>query len=248
MDKNHIKVLLLLENELNGFLKRVPPPQIVIQGGSRAYRFKEESVFQAIIQKLARVISGLYSSHLLSECGFLQEQAAIHRMLDEFNQDIIFLSFAAIDGEITELHTRYLKAFFEEEFDNPSAPLASTQKRYATPRQKIHSYIAKREESGSNESDNINVQRTLSKSYSGYVHGASPQIMEMYSQNPSRFIVSGMLGTPLQSEHRDDFTNYIYRSILSFVLSAKAFGNEETIARLLHCKYEFEKKFGVLIT
>lgn len=248
MNNMHKKVLLLLEHELNGFLERVPPPQLVIQGDSRAYRFKEETVYQAIIQKLARVISGLYSSHLLLECGFLQEQAAIHRVLDEFNEDIIFLSFAAIDGEITERHIKYLKAFFEEEFDNPSDPLASTQKRYATPRQKIHSYISKREESGSNESDNINVLRTLSKSYSGYVHGASPQIMEMYSQNPSRFIVSGMLGTPLQSEHRDDFTNQIYRSIVSFVLSAKAFANKETVERLLHCKHEFEAEFDVLIT
>ncbi|MBL4898114.1 MAG: hypothetical protein JKX76_00570 [Colwellia sp.] len=245
MNENHIKVLLLLENELNGFLQRVPPPQIVHLDGSPTYRFKEESVLQAIIQKLARVISGLYSSHLLSECGFLQEQAAIHRMLDEFNQDIIFLSFAEIDGKITDLHIRYLKAFFEEEFDNPSDPLASTQKRGGITRKKIHSYIAQRDESGLNPSDGINVQKTLSKSYSGYVHGASPQIMEMYSQNPSRFIVSGMLGTPLQSEHRDDFTIGIYRSIVSFVLSAKAFGNEESIVRLLHCKHEFEKKFDV---
>lgn len=248
MNKNYLKVLLLLENELNGFLKRVPPPQIVIQGDSRAYRFKEESVLQAIIQKLARVISGLYSSHLLLEYGFLQEQAAIHRMLDEFNQDIIFLSFAKIDGEITDLHKRYLKAFFEEEFDNPFDPLASTQKRDVIPRKNIRSYIAQREEFELNANDGIKLQRTLSKSYSGYVHGASPQIMEMYSQNPSRLIVSGMLGTPLQSEHRDDFTNYIYRSIVSFVLSAKAFGNEETIARLLDCKHDFEKNFDVLTT
>ena len=45
--------------------------------------------------------------------------------------------------------------------------------------------------------------------YSGYVHAASPHIMEMYGGNPARFHVRGMHGTPRQDEHRDDFCHAI---------------------------------------
>jgi hypothetical protein len=211
---------------------------------SFAYRYTEKTIHQAIVQKLARIVSGLYAARTLLEEGYLQEQAALQRMLDEFQEDVTFLSYAAIFDDITDLHGRYLEAFFEEEFDKPEDPVASTQKRPMVPRDKIRSYIARIEGSGLNPSRGIALGRTLSKTYSGYVHGASPQIMDMYGGDPPRFHVSGMRGTPRFLAHQDDLWNYFYRGICAFGFATKAFGDEGLFANIQRYRDQFAKASG----
>ena len=74
---------------------------------------------------MATVISGLRAALLLLEHGYVQEQAALQRILDEINEDIIFLMLGSTIDKITPLHQRYLDAFFKEEFDNPDKPITS---------------------------------------------------------------------------------------------------------------------------
>ena len=73
-------------------------------------------------------------------------------------------------------------------------------------------------------SSGVAVTRQVSKAYSGYVHAASPQIMDMYGGSPLRFHLRGMKGTERHDEHREDLWNYFYRGILAFSFAAKAFG------------------------
>lgn len=79
---------------------KVPPPQRVPHGDAFVFRYKEKTIHQAMVQKLARVVSGLHAARLLLENGLLQEQAAVQRMLDEFHEDILFLAFAVIKKNI----------------------------------------------------------------------------------------------------------------------------------------------------
>src|SRR2546425_6291752 len=116
-------------------------------------------------------------------------------MLDEFQEDVTFLS-SVISNDITDLHRTYLEAFYEEEFDKPNDAVGSTQKRSMVSRQKVRAYIARIERSGLDASRAVEVTRTISKAYSGYVHGASPHIMEMYGGNPPRYHVAGLVATP----------------------------------------------------
>jgi hypothetical protein len=244
MDALYLQTLQNMERTLGGLAKRVPPPQRVPILDSFAFRYTERTIHQALIQKLARIISGLYAARTLLEKGFLQEQAALQRMLDEFQEDVTFLCYAAIFEDTTDLHRRYLDAFFEEEFDKPEDPVASTQKRPMVPRDKIRAYIARIEGSGLDPSRGIALGRTLSKTYSGYVHGASPQIMDMYGGNPPHFHVSGMRGTPRFLEHQDDLWNYFYRGICAFGFAAKAFGDEQLFASIQQYRDQFAKASG----
>jgi hypothetical protein len=57
------------------------------------YRYKEKSIYQAIVQKSAGVITGLQAIRLLNKSGYLQEQAALQKTLDEFEEDIAFLCY-----------------------------------------------------------------------------------------------------------------------------------------------------------
>jgi hypothetical protein len=73
-----------MNRALTSFMEKIPQPQPMLFGGLVAYRFKEHDLLQAIVQKLARVISGLSATSLLLNNGYLQEHGAIQRMLDEF--------------------------------------------------------------------------------------------------------------------------------------------------------------------
>ena len=233
------QALLNMEHTLHALAGRVPLPQRVPHMGSFAYRYVEKSIHQALVQKLARSISTLLAARFLLKEGFVQEQAALQRILDEINEDITFLSFGVIYDDITSLHQNYLEAFFEEEFDAETA-LASTQKRPMIPRKKIHAYIARIESMNSDPSTAVEVSRTVSKAYSGYIHAASPQIMDMYGGNPPKFHVRGMRNTPRYHEHRADLWNYFYRCIISFAFVAKAFGDDELFTSIREFTREFE--------
>ena len=167
-----------MEAALLHFESLVPPPQKVPTLNHFVFRYTEQTIQQAIIQKLARVITGLKSANILMEHGVFQEQCAIQRMLDEFQQDISFLCIAIFNNEITNLHTSYLEAFYQEEFNNPEDPVASRKNRPMTPRKKIIAFLARAEAeaNANNPSRGVDIAKTLSKAYSGFVHGASPQI------------------------------------------------------------------------
>jgi hypothetical protein len=213
-------------------------------GDGYVYRYKEKSIYQAIIQKLTRLMTGLQAVSLLNQAGFLQEQAALQRTLDEFEEDIAFLCFAIIFDEMTDLHREYLAAFYEEEFDDPESSIRSTQKRPMISRKKVRAFVSKDRGAGYDQSSTMEIGRTISKAYSGYVHGASPQLMELYFGNPPRFHLSGGTDSPFYEDHLDDLLNYYYRSILAFAFAAKAFGEEDLFTRICDYSEEFAVASG----
>jgi hypothetical protein len=68
--------------------------------------------------------------------------------------------------------------------------------------------------------------------------------MELYFVHPPRFQLSGGTDSPFCEDHMDDVLNYYYRSILSFALAAKAFGEEDLFARIRDCSKEFAVASG----
>ena len=238
------EILTVMENAFRRMERQIPQPKEVPYKDSFVFRYKEKTIEQALIQKLARVISGLHAVNLLLDHGFLQEQAVLHRTLDELNEDIMFLAYALTNDGITDLHNRYLKAFYEEEFDKPYDPVASTQKRDMVPRKKIHAYLVRTTETGLDPSRGSALYRTLSKAFSGFVHAASPQIMDMWGGAPPKFSLNGMLGTPRVEEYKRDAWNYFYRGLISVTVVGKAFGDKPLVDSLLSCKEQFERAYG----
>lgn len=245
MDHIYEQVLRHMERIVDDLAGRVPPPQFVEKFG--AFRHVEKSIHQAIVQKLARMVSTLHAARLLCNHGFVQEQAALQRILGEIREDVLFLAFGIIRGDVqASLHQSYLDAFFEEEFDAATA-IASTQKRRTIPRQKIQAYLARMEEAPMDPHRGGNLFRTISKIYSGYVHAASPQIMDMYVGNPPRFHMQGMKETEIYEAYRKDIRNYFYQGIAAFACAAKAFGDADLYNRIYDLMIQFQQEFGDLI-
>ena len=238
------EALTVMEKAFRHMERKVPPPKPVPYKDGFVFRYKEKSIEQALIQKLARVISGLHAASLLLDQGFVQEQGVLHRTLDELGEDILFLVAALTNDSITDLHKRFLRAFYEEEFDNLDDPVASTQKRDMVPRAKIRAYLARVFDAAGNPSRDISVSRTLSKAYSGFVHAASPHIMDMCGGAPPTFHLNGMLGTPRVAEHARDAWNYYYRGLIAVAAVANALGDRQLVDSLLSYKAQFERASG----
>lgn len=238
------KMLPLIEEAFHRLEKKIEPPALVSVGRFNFFRYKNKSIEAAIVQKLARIVSGLHACLVLLENGFVQELGAIFRTLDEFNEDVNFLCQPLISGEPSDLHRKYLAFFYQEEYDDPEHPFLSSQKRQTIPRQKIHSAISKMPETPINPSDCIEMHRTISKAYSGFVHGASPQIMDMYGGNPPRFHVSGMVGTPRIDAFTENCGDYFYRGLISIMTVSLCFGEHELSQKLMSFKNYFEKETG----
>lgn len=244
MNDIYEQILVHLERAVGLLAGRVPEPKLKDFGNIRAFRHVEKTIHQAIVQKLARMVSTLDAARLLLDHGFVQEQASLQRMLDEIQEDILFLVFDIINGgNISSLHSEYLDNFFEEEFDAETA-IKSSQKRSMVPRRKIRSYLARNGFAPFDPSSSIELLRTISKTYSGYVHAASPQIMDMYGGKPRRFHMRGMKGNPVYEGHREDLWNYFYRGMSACAMSAKAFGDEELFDDFHRLVRQFENISG----
>ena len=165
-------------------------------------------------------------------------------MLDEFQQDVTFLAYARLFNDFTDLHKRYLEAFYEEELDKPESPIESSQKRPSIPRQKIRGYIAAKEAPENDPSRSVELTRMLAKAYSGFVHGASPQIMSMYGGRAVGFRIEGQLNTPHQQDHESDLWNYFYRGLISFAETASVLGQAELLSKMESIANEFARVAG----
>jgi hypothetical protein len=238
------KTNAFLEECFHQLESEVPSPDIIEVGGHKALRYTDRSIEAAIIQKLARYVSGLNSSLLLLGYGYTQELGAIFRMLDEFNEDILFLCLPSMGSEKTKLHNQYLEYFYQEEFDNPNNPILSTQKRPTIPRKNIRSIIANSGLHGLNPHDSQELSRTLSQTYSGYVHGSSIHITEMIGGKHLKYALSGMAATNRQAEFTYNYWDYAYRGIISTMFVATALGTKDVYDNCEKYRDYFELQTG----
>ena len=221
---------------------QVPAPQEVPVGKiGFTYRYTEQLPQQALILKLARQVSGLFAVDVLLFNGLVQEQGVIQRTLDEIGEDIFFLVIGLQEG-FEPLHEQFLKAFWQEEFDHPDSSIKSSQKRAPPPRRKIHATLARF--GGGDVSTAQEVNRTISRAYSGYVHAAAPHIMDIYGGRPPHFYLSGVAGTSRQIDHIEDARNYFYRGLLSVILAARALGDRDVEGKAAEFVRHYERECG----
>jgi hypothetical protein len=163
---------------------------------------------------------------------FFQEQCVLQRTLDEIGEDIMFLLMPPENSDEVTLRQRYLDSFWQEEFEEGVAPIESTRTRDQIKRRRIRSYIARRMGSSNEQSAN-KVSAVLTRTYSGYVHGASPQIMDMCGGAPLRFQLNGVFHPPMWATHTQDAWNYFYRGLVTATAIAKAIQNKKLQAFLM---------------
>lgn len=222
----------------------VPPPRSVPCGTSFVFRYEKKGIHEALIQKLARYISGLNAAAVLLHTGYVQEIGVLFRTLDEIQEDIFFLAVAETNGARTDRHEKYLEAFYAEAvFSRPRDSL-DVKKPDLVPRKKVRAHTLNVLGAGINTSAAASAIESVSTAYSGYVHAASENVMEMYGGNPPRFHLNGMAGTPRISEMHENADNYVYRGLMATIAVAKAFGDATQLAVLEKFLTKYEDANG----
>lgn len=97
-------------------------------------------------------------------------------------------------------------------------------------REKIRAYV--NQHPGQNAERANVISRVISKAYSGFVHGASPNIMDMYGGSPPRFDVAGEHRKDWRELHANDALNYLLRALFSIAFAALAFDEQELFLEL----------------
>lgn len=220
----------------------VPRPRVVNQDDGIALRHTEQTIHQALLLKLARYISGLNACDVLLANGYAQEQRVLQRTLDELDEDILFLCFGAQDGTV-KLHRKYLKNFWQEDFEEGVAPIDNTKGRYPIPRREIREWLGQKMGTDA-EHSGMKAMRCIQQSYSGYVHAAAPHIMDMCGGPELRFHLRGLNGTSRIPGHVHDLWNYVYRGLVSANQAALIYGDETTATPIRAAIVKFEHLSG----
>ncbi len=229
------QILAVMEDLFRQIEVRVPPPKEVTYQDGYILRYTEKSVQQAIILKFARYISGLYAVNLLMERGFCQESGSLQRVLDDIEEDILFLAYGLTVGQWTKRHDEFLEYFWSE--DEAVGIVA---------RDKIRAYV-NRTGNPENPSPGIDASRAIFRGYSGYVHGRAINIIDMCAGQPPRFQLSGMIGNPLYDYHVDDLWNPFYRGLTLAATIAQTFGEQSHFDVIYSKTKTFEQQFTAKI-
>lgn len=233
----HIDALRFMTLTFHELARKVPPPQPTETAVGISMRYREQLIEQALILKLARVMSGLKSLQILLDHGLTQEQGALQRILDDLDEDIIFLSDAKISGTVTRLHEEYLEEFWREPFDHPD-PRQSDLDYRAVSRKKIRAHVS-RFISSDNPSAAVAVSKAMQKAYSGFIHASAGHIMDIYGGHPPRFHVEGLLGTPVIEDYQYNSWDYFYRGLGATAMTATALRETECFQEV----YEYARRF-----
>lgn len=225
-------------------------PEFVEIHGHREFRYRQQTESLACFLKGVKLVSTLNASVQLLKGGFIQEMGALCRMLDDLKNEITFL-LVPLDGKkYSDSQMEFLRDFFQEELNDPQ-PIKSTQKRKSVPARKVHAGVAKISSTVLNPSDSQALLERLNKSYSGYVHGAYPHIMELYggsSRDSLHFHMNGVAGSPVLSTWSNQLAQYVYRAACVLVLVAKKLGLEleeqkfRKLVELLENQFGFDPK------
>lgn len=208
-------ILERLEMHYHEMSGAIPPPIRVKIGSGVFSRHPQQSDSLLCYLKGVKLISTLNAALVLFRHGYAQEIGALCRMADDFCYEIMFFVKPLGEGGPSKDQQRMFDDFFREEFENPDDPLGSSQERDNVPRRKINAAFGQIAKDELNPHDAQNTLSTIHKAFSGFVHGAYPQIMEMYGGNPPHFHMKGMLGTPRIVEWEDQLVTYVYRAIMT---------------------------------
>lgn len=228
-------LLFHMNSAFRDFEEQVPPPKLHALPDGRKFEYENKGIKEAIVLKAARILSLVNSSLLLADKGFIQELGILQRAMFDTHQDILLLVFGVTLGK-EELHERFLEEFWRKPIDE-SGQLKS-HKRHV-PRRKITAYLI-RETNKDNEfveCEGIRNARSIHNFESGYVHGSSEQIMDLYY--PRQYLLgapcfhtNGLEATHRAEEYKENLWNYIYRAVLSYMRIASVFGLNEHATQL----------------
>ncbi|MFA7158998.1 MAG: hypothetical protein WC299_06805 [Kiritimatiellia bacterium] len=223
---------------------RFDRPQLVEVNGIPQWRYTKLTVEHMCLLRGVRIISAFNSIRSLLNNGYVQEISVLLRTIDEFQEDIVFLIENYSAKELSAQQKKFLEEMGKEEYFDPNHPFATQIIREPPIRKKIKAAGARFLSPVMNPSDSQKISQIGTDCLSGYMHGAYPQIMELYGGPPptSRFHLTGMLGTPRMDVWMRTVAMYLQRTGPTLGFMCHAFEMENEVQCLRHMKNWFVKE------
>lgn len=206
-----------------------PPVPVAIQNadaGAYMLRLPVRDIHHAMLLKQAAALHYLHAAITLCDADLFVAQGAMQRMADEASDDVCFLASGIIEGP-KPLHEKFLLAFWSDH-DEDCGDTSAVNKPSSVKREKIHAAL----NASSDDPYRAGViAKRLHMTYSGFVHAASANVMDLYDGGRHTFAVDG--GPEYHREsHVHDVWNYCYRAGLAFQASARALGSDRLYSRI----------------
>ncbi len=214
----------------------VPRPQWVRWKTSFNWRCVEKLPSQAIVQKIARQISGAKALDLLLEHGFLQEVGVMQRMLDEIAEDVSFLALGMTTG-LNKDHEKYLRYFWAE--DEPDLLNVKRSKIRAFNHRALNGLA---DPSGADKN-----ARDLYQTFSDFVHARSSSIMAMVAGPPPTFHIDGILDEEATLPFREQAPTYGFRCLCSLAFATRAIEDGPVADQTFRELVAFEDRYRDLV-
>lgn len=219
-----------------------PTPKFVPVSGQPQFRYSENTVYHVAFLKAVRMVSGLNASLALLSDGYYQEIMVVLRTVDDFFSDILFILENSEQNSLSETQKKFMEDFFQEEFVNPNNPLENEKRRSTVPKRKIWASVARQIGPYANPSDAQKILQVTNDAFSGYVHGAYPQIMELFGGEPPRFHMNGVLVRPRIEACFKQISFYLHRTILATGILTKSLGLSDLSNRASEIRDYFESE------
>jgi hypothetical protein len=221
-------------------------PILVSHGFVEWFRYKQQNDVLLCFLKGIKIVSTLNAAVILLEKGFNQEVGALCRIVDDCCNDVMFMCLN-LQGEPDKQKMQFFNDFFQEEFDDVRNPLDSRRKREPVRRKAIHAAFGNAAKGILNPSDSQKAQYVIHGAMSGYIHGAYPHIMELYSGSPPTFHMEGVKGTERECEIDQHFSGTVHRAIMTSELVSKRIGNPIIVENIRATLLKFESDFNYKI-
>jgi len=206
-----------------------------------AFMYKSPTVKQVCLLKAVRIISGLNALLLLLKGGYVTEMGVLMRTIGDCINDIYFL-LEHFPDKTPEVE-RYISNFFNEIIEEPEIVENEKKKVYRTKARKIHASRARLLSEHMNFPVDKDMVYRIYSAYSGYVHAAYPNIMELYGGSaPYKFHLRGMKGTPRIRDWEAIFTALIRSATLVLGYMAEKYDKGDLIQQIRSILDWFEKE------
>ena len=226
MDKYEIyrKAIDHLENIIGVFEQELGAP-VPVHG---AFIYESPSVKHVCFLKGVRIVSGLNALLVLLQAGYVTVMGVVIRTIGDCINDIYFL--LEHYPETTPEVEKYISNFFDEIIEEPAISEEDRRKTYRTKVKKIHASRARLLSERMNFPVDRDMVYRIYSAYSGYVHAAYPNIMELYDDSqPNKFHLRGLKGTSRIENWEAIFTSLIRSVILVFGYMAEKYEKTELI-------------------
>lgn len=222
------EIVGFIDATVEELLERRGPAVEIRRGRATVHRFGKANAYTAILLKLALIASNLRAGRLLINHGFCYEWTMVRRLLCETVEDVMLLLGEALADPGSDLHERYLAAFYSEEVDDQGN--LSEKPVRAPRRRQIRSFLDCMEERSTGEvvPQGEGFESATGDMYrldSGHIHGNASSIMRLYDGKTGKFCTDGAIDVEVVASELQTLWQTTY-AVMQCVASvrAQAFG------------------------